>query len=172
MKVLNLKLLMEKKIKKKMDNLEWRMYGLVPYNISDIQKGIQFGHGVVEYGLEHSDHVGYEKWSQKDKTFIILNGGTTNKDMDNLGTLNLKLIDLYAMGVKCSVFTEPDLGNQLTAITFLLDERVWDIEKYPSPPNVSNPIGTIQPDVSSYIENMGGEYVYNIRKFIFNHKLA
>ena len=31
------------------EDLEWRMYGIVPYNISDIQKGIQFGHAVQEY---------------------------------------------------------------------------------------------------------------------------
>jgi hypothetical protein len=28
---------------------DWRMYGLVPYNISPIQQGIQFGHAVQEY---------------------------------------------------------------------------------------------------------------------------
>ncbi len=28
-------------------------------------------------------------------------------------------------------FCEPDLGDQLTAICFLVDERVWDREKYP-----------------------------------------
>ena len=33
----------------KASNLEWRMYGMVPYNISEIQKGIQFGHAVVEF---------------------------------------------------------------------------------------------------------------------------
>ena len=33
-----------------MGRLELRMYGLVPYNISPIQQGIQFGHAVVEYG--------------------------------------------------------------------------------------------------------------------------
>ena len=33
-----------------MKKLELRMYGLVPYNISPIQQGIQFGHAVVEYG--------------------------------------------------------------------------------------------------------------------------
>ena len=30
--------------------LELRMYGFVPYNISEIQKGIQFGHAVTRYG--------------------------------------------------------------------------------------------------------------------------
>jgi hypothetical protein len=32
--------------------LEYRMYGLVPYNLSPIQQGIQFGHGVIEYSLD------------------------------------------------------------------------------------------------------------------------
>ena len=35
------------------NKLELRMYGFVPYNISEIQKAIQFGHAVVEYGLEN-----------------------------------------------------------------------------------------------------------------------
>ena len=34
-----------------MENLELRMYGLVPYNISPIQQGIQFGHAKDEYTL-------------------------------------------------------------------------------------------------------------------------
>ena len=29
------------------------LYGLVPYNISPIQQGIQFGHAVVEYLLKN-----------------------------------------------------------------------------------------------------------------------
>ena len=33
------------------DKLEYRMMVLVPYNISPIQQGIQFGHAVVEYML-------------------------------------------------------------------------------------------------------------------------
>ena len=30
------------------NDLEYRMYGFVPYNLSPIQQGIQFGHAVVE----------------------------------------------------------------------------------------------------------------------------
>ena len=29
------------------------------------------------------------------------------------------------------LFSEPDLGDQLTGVTFLLDERIWDEKKYP-----------------------------------------
>ena len=32
-----------------MNKLELRMYGFVPYNLSPIQQGIQYGHAVVEY---------------------------------------------------------------------------------------------------------------------------
>ena len=124
----------------KASNLEWRMYGFVPYNISDIQKGIQFGHAVVEYANEHSGTEAYKKWSKIDKTFIILNGGTTNKShsspTDGLpkGSLNQIELKLLTAGPEMPVarFEEPDLGDQLTAICFLVDERVWDRENHPN----------------------------------------
>ena len=62
----------------KKENRIYRMTGLVPYNLSPIQQGIQFGHGVIEYSLDFGDTPEYQKWAKKDKTFIILNGGTTN----------------------------------------------------------------------------------------------
>jgi hypothetical protein len=54
------------------------MYGLVNYQLSGIQKGIQFGHGVVDYGMKYIESHEYQRWAKNDKTFIILNGGTTN----------------------------------------------------------------------------------------------
>ena len=115
--------------------LEYRMYGLVPYNLSPIQQGIQFGHAVVEYqqntlGLEPMQKI-YNKWAQNDKTFIILNGGTTNSNRERLGTLNKHLSEITKMGVKVGAFFEPDLGDQLTAFVFLVDERVFNRELYP-----------------------------------------
>ena len=106
------------------------MYGLVPYNISPIQQGIQFGHAVVEYGLFHNDDV-YDTWARQDKTFVILNGGTTNKSDDHPGSLNTYVDNLARLGIKASCFYEPDLGDQLTAVVFLLDERIWDRETFP-----------------------------------------
>ena len=116
--------------------LEYRMYGLVPYNLSPIQQGIQFGHAVVEYGLNVSDvpphNKIYKKWAKEDKTFIILNGGTTNSNPDRLGSLNTHLAVLNIMnGINTAEFWEPDLGDQLTAVVFLVDERVFNRELYP-----------------------------------------
>lgn len=155
-----------------MENLEYRMYGFVPYNISDIQKGIQYGHGVVEYSLINGNDDDYIKWSVKDKTSIILNGGTTNNNEDKLGSLNIKTNMLDAFGVKYATFEEPDLGDQLSAVVFLLDERVWDVKKYPSPPDVIVHGVKTQPNNCSYVENMGGPNIYELRKYIVKHKLA
>jgi hypothetical protein len=118
-------------MRKKKENLEYRMYGLVPYNISPIQQGIQFGHAVVEYGLRKRLVKGYKQWTSKDKTFIILNGGTTNTSQLYLGTLNKHRETLLQNGIHIAEFHEPDLGDQLTAIVFIVDERVFNKTKYP-----------------------------------------
>ena len=120
------------------EKLELRMYGLVPYNLSPIQQGIQFGHAVVEYGLTHFGEKDYRDWATNHKTFIILNGGTTNNSIDKetgnpKGTLNQHAVSLRDMWIPFSTFYEPDLGDQLTAVVFLVDEYVFNREKYPDP---------------------------------------
>ena len=157
--------------------LEQRMYGLVPYNLSPIQQGIQFGHAVVEYSLNHYSYTEqkgsnpYSQWAHYDKTFIILNGGTTNKNEDRYGTLNIAQSELYAMGVELATFHEPDLGDQLTAVVFLVDERVWDKEKYPS----YDEAFTHGPSEKNYYKELFGEdyeKVVEMREFLSRYKLA
>lgn len=116
---------------KNVESKVYRMYGLVPYNISPIQQAIQYGHGVVEYLNKYFNESDCREWRLNDKTFIILNGGTTNKSYESLGTLNKHLHTLKAAGVKTASFFEPDLGNQLTAVVFLVDERVYDKKMWP-----------------------------------------
>lgn len=70
------------------------------------------------------------KWADIDKTVIILNGGTTNNNPERLGTLNKHLNNLNDNGIVVQSFHEPDLNNALTAICFLVDERVWNRELY------------------------------------------
>lgn len=125
--------------------LEYRMYGLVPYNISPIQAGIQYGHAVVEYqqmtreipGIEDT----YNKWARQDKTFIILNGGTTNENPDDkfYGTMQKHRDTLAENDILFAEFREPDLNNTLTAVVFLVDERVFNRELYPDYVNMPYP---------------------------------
>lgn len=47
------------------NKLELRMYGFVPYNLSEIQKGIQYCHAVVEYAQKHFKDTDYQDWVKK-----------------------------------------------------------------------------------------------------------
>jgi hypothetical protein len=170
--------------------LEYRMYGLVPYNISPIQQGIQFGHAVVEYGqtvkgLTNVEKI-YDKWAKKDKTFIILNGGTTNNNIEKLGSLNKHLRTLIDNGVPTAVFHEPDLGDQLSAVVFLVDERVFNRELYPDfveeklPYSRTKPSKKAQTDLDErneanyqkWVEKVGGLKNAFLREFLKPLRLA
>lgn len=147
----------------------YRMYGLVPYNISPIQQGIQFGHAVVEYGLEYFEDFDYQQWASRDKTFIILNGGTTN--LEKPGTLNVHEYAIEANEIKHANFFEPDLGDQLTAVVFLVDDRVWDKEVWPDYRMTIEDIETFEdlsdPDLESF-----ESYRIWFNKFSNNYKEA
>lgn len=113
-----------------MEKLELRMYGFVNYQLTGIQMGIQFAHSIVEYGLENFNTNEYLDWAKYWKTVILLNGGTTNNNIDRLGTINQTYNTLLENEVLCSSFSEPDLGDQMTAICFIIDERVFNRKKY------------------------------------------
>jgi hypothetical protein len=112
------------------NKLELRMYGFVNYQLTGIQKGIQFAHAIVEYGL-YNNNSQYLDWAKNHKTVIVLNGGTTNNNPDRPGTINQIIDKLQDINIDFSKFSEPDLGDQITAVAFILDERVFNRKKYP-----------------------------------------
>lgn len=124
------------------ERLELRMYGIVPYNISEIQKAIQFGHAVVEYGQmvkkekPYVECLLYNDWADNWKTFIILNGGTSNHSQNRYhegeftGTMEEHLTTLEEIGIPNATFYEPDLNDMLSAVVFIVDERVFNRKKY------------------------------------------
>ena len=146
------------------------MYGMVLYSLSDMQKGIQFGHATDVYGRMYgdtnidtlnnvmsmfklqSDHSTncngyralckmiedagdnqYVEWRDVWMTYIILSGGTSNHSLATPGTLQMYMKLLNQLGVRVATFHEPDLNDTMTALAFLVDERVFDDKKYPSP---------------------------------------
>lgn len=157
------------------ENLELRMYGLVPYNISPIQQGIQYGHAVVEYANKYFNDEEYQKWAKVDKTFIILNGGTTNDNPNQLGTLNQHLQMLLENEIKLETFSEPDLGSQLTSIVFLVDERVFNRTKYPDfEPSALAALNMwkYKREFKGWTKKIGGEKNVFLRSFLKNFRLA
>ena len=160
------------------EQLEYRMYGLVPYNLSPIQQGIQFGHAVQEYNNMIGENLlnipwqeSFEKWSKVDKTFIILNGGTTRTNPSDQGTMQNHIDTLQSIiGDKYETFKEPDLNNALTAVVFLVDERVWDKEKYPDRDKTM--VDLFSESESNYAERLGGEQNVKLREFLSQFRLA
>ena len=105
------------------NNKEYRMYCLVLRQLNPIQKGIQSAHAIVEYGNHYFMTDEYHQWSTKDKTIIMLDGGTS-PEIYNL------IDELRHIDVKYSIFREPDLGDLVTCISFLASNDVWDNESY------------------------------------------
>lgn len=163
--------------------LRQRMYHLVLYNISPIQQGIQSYHAGIEYALIYWKTKEFQRWAKKDKTVIVLNGGTSNKEgksvydetfeITNFGSMEKHLHTLGTNDILCTPFYEPDLNNATTAIAFLADERVWDKEKYPDPERKM--IGGKEYSDKIFYEdmtNLYGEDVAFLRIFLSPFRLA
>ncbi len=164
--------------------LELRMYFLTMYNLSPIQQGIQSLHAVVEYGLKYGKTKEYLEWAKTHKTVILLNGGTSNdgnrsyyKVPKQPGTMEQHLRTLCANKIKCAAFYEPDLNYSLSAIAFIVDERVFNKKDYPD--YVATTIQEFGEDVHSnnhkqfdeaydrFLVNEKKDYIKNIGKDIF-----
>jgi hypothetical protein len=135
------------------DKLELRMYFFVPYNISPIQQAIQAGHAALEYARDFGHTNLFINFIDNWKTWVVLNGGTTNtsKNPAFRGSLNIILDELDINEIQHSSFNEPDLNNALTAVCFIADERVFNKTDYP--------------DFINYLDqliNPGNDPVYSI----------
>ncbi|MFA5153713.1 MAG: hypothetical protein WC554_14225 [Clostridia bacterium] len=130
---------MKRNVRVENRKLKQRLYFFVPYNLSPIQQAIQAGHAALEYAYEYGNNKDYLNFIKNDKTWIILNGGTTNRGYETSpegklqlkGSLNRIHYDLYMNKINCQIFSEQDLNDAITSVCFLADERVWDYETYP-----------------------------------------
>jgi hypothetical protein len=148
-----------------MEELALRMYFFVPYNISPIQQAIQSGHAALEYARLYGNTKLFKDFVEKHKTWIILNGGTTNNDIDvRRGSLQLTWDSIRTFNneegyvrnnpsgmIKASYFSEPDLNDAMTAFCFICDERVWNYKDYPE--FVDYMINVIECDTKHYLAN-------------------
>ena len=122
----------EKNMKKE---LELRMYFFVIYQLKGIQQGIQAGHAALEYAVTYGHTKLFEVFVDKYKTWIVLNGGTTNDSSDfegfAVGSINRIVDSLETTNIDYAYFREPDLNDAITSVCFICDERVWNYEDYP-----------------------------------------
>ena len=133
-----------------MKKLELRMYGLVNYQLTGIQMGIQYGHAVVRYGQ------------------MI-------KKCDDIIEVDKHLQTLKDNGVTCQDFYEPDLGDQLTSVVFIVDERVFNYVDYPQfEPSTFASLSKSKynKEYNGWMKKMGGEKNVFLRNFLRNFKLA
>ena len=148
----------------KKGNLELKMYSLVLYQLSGRQIGIQSGHANDEYGVKFNYSDDYKDWAKNYKTVIVLTPGGGSQLLD--ATLDLKYNK-----VKYVEFKEPDLYNQVTAVSFLVDERVFNRAKYPD----FNP-DSLDYDVEEEYEKweklVGGEKNIWLREWLHKFRLA
>lgn len=101
----------------------YRMYVLVERHLSPISKGIQAAHAIVEYGMMIGMDEEYNDWALRDKTIIMLDGGTP-KDLNKVKT------EMDNRGIKCAQFQEEDLGYITTAVAFLVEDKIYDAEPF------------------------------------------
>lgn len=152
-----------------MDELRYRMYAFVLYQLSGIQKGIQAQHAISRYGLTFGHSPEYQRWITEDETTIVLTPGGGEQLLEVIHAL----IDNK---INYRVFEEADLYGKPTAVCFLVDERVWDRKKYPDPEVTItelflNPL--TKPNEPSALEKlMGTPQNYFLRSFLPQFKLA
>lgn len=152
--------------------LELRMYFFTIYQLSGIQKGIQAGHAALEYARLFGNSDLFKEFVSKWKTWVILNGGTTNDD--SVGTINDIENILISLGVNYAAFREPDLNNALTSLCIICDERVFNRRDYPDYieyPYNSN-LTLMVNDYDKWVDSIGGETNKALRELISRMKLA
>lgn len=144
---------------------KYRMYSLVLKQLSPIQKGVQMGHSIAEYGNLCNQSSDYIQWVNVDKTIIMLDGGTYPEMKESMDFLmNIR--------IPFAAFYEEDLGGLLTSISFIVDDRIYDTKLYPSyEEELTDDVMTASESPTWLIE-MGGTESLRLRNFIFSKRLA
>lgn len=155
------------------EHLEKRMYFFVIRQLSGLNAGIQIGHCCEQYAHKFATDPDYLDFVKNWRTWIVLDGGTTNSNLNDFGTLNKILIGLRENNIKYGYFHEPDLNNALTAVCFMADERVFNFEKYPDYEySEFDPMEVIigeyikenEINSNNWLESIGGKYNLFLRE--------
>lgn len=86
-----------------------RLYVLTRQDIGPVYAGVQAGHAVAEYLIQHPQ----TPWRNSTLIYLVV---------ENEEELNLWGERLSSEGIKFAEFKEPDIGDQKTAIATVLHE--------------------------------------------------
>lgn len=86
-----------------------KLYIITREDISKGYQAVQSIHAAIDFGFNHPEI--YQEWFKKSNYLGLLS-------VANEYELNNLIERAINSGIKFSVFKEPDIGNQITAITF------------------------------------------------------
>lgn len=93
----------------KIDTKRERIYTITRKDISPSQKAVQSMHAGMQYMIDHNPHLDF-KWNNG--SIICLELGTEK-------ALRRWIKKLKDRGIKISIFREPDMNHEITAIAAL-----------------------------------------------------
>jgi hypothetical protein len=107
------------------DTSTLRVYAFTHFALRPIQQGIQSAHAVVELvtqeGLDEDEQSAIRRWTDIDKTLIVLNAG-------NSESLDSILFYAKRSGLPFAPFYEDEatLSNMLTAVAVLVPDELYN----------------------------------------------
>jgi len=143
---------------------KYRMYSLVLRQLNPIQKGVQSAHSIVEYVKKYHKSTEYIQWATVDKTIIMLDGGTYQELKDCRDTL-------INLGVPYAAFYEEDLGDIMTSISFLVEDKIWDSKAYPAYEDELDE-NSSESENPVWLIMMGGKRNLALRNFLMSKRLS
>lgn len=85
------------------------MYVVVRKDLQPIVQSIQAGHAAIQF--QHDEPQIAKEWHDKSKHLVYLSAKNENHLMDLIFKSQIK-------NIKYSVFKEPDINNEITAVAF------------------------------------------------------
>jgi hypothetical protein len=155
--------------------LKYRMYILSLRQLSPINKACQGIHSSLEYADKYHNDPEYRKYIEIDKTLIMLDGGTYPELLSIVEELN-------SVGINFTYFKEPDLGDLITSICFIADERVWDKKYFQSYQefydyfikfyNTDLQLSEESPTYEEWLQHIGGEKNAKLIEILADKRLS
>lgn len=110
------------------EQIEYRAYCFTNMYLSQIQRGIQSAHAIVEMHNKCTTRtvLRYQEWAENHKTMIVLNGGSCDSLVKLLDYEDILYDIRNDLPIPFGYFNEDSsLNNALTAVTMVLPQMIF-----------------------------------------------